>query len=61
MGKPVTQPRNFATSPNRSGQLNKSYFGLLNSLATSEKKDEYIEEGVRLLHEESAAFKNGRK
>ena len=33
--KPLTQARNFFTSPTRSGQGKSSYFGELNSLATS--------------------------
>jgi hypothetical protein len=35
-------PRNFYTSPNKSGMANKNYFGPLNSLSSSEIKDEYI-------------------
>jgi hypothetical protein len=49
MGKPITLPRNFITSPNKSGDLKSSYFGELNSLATSDKKDIFIEEGKRLI------------
>jgi hypothetical protein len=38
-GKPITKPRNFQSGPCRSGQLRKSYFGNLNSLASSNIKD----------------------
>lgn len=61
MGKPVTLPRNFYVSPIKSGQLRKSYFGPLNSLATHEKHDIFIEEGIRLLKEENRSFKLDRK
>jgi len=39
MGKPETKPRNFQTSPPRSGQLAKSFLGSLNSLAATAIKD----------------------
>lgn len=35
-------PRNFYTSPTKSGQGNKDYFGKLNPLAASNIKDQYI-------------------
>jgi hypothetical protein len=38
-GKPQTLPRGIHTNPSRSGQLKKSYFGELNTLAMSEIKD----------------------
>lgn len=38
-GKPLTQPRGVFTNPPRSGQLKKSYFGAINSLAAGEVKD----------------------
>lgn len=52
MGKPVTQERNFQTSPPRSGQMAKSFLGPLNSLATSATKDEYVEIPKRLMKED---------
>ena len=61
MGKPVTLPRNFYTSPTKSGQLASSYLGPLNSLATSDKKDTFIEEGKRLIKEQYQTFSQGRK
>lgn len=47
MGKPVTEPRNFYTNPTKKGQL--EYFEPLKALATSDKKDIFIEESRRLL------------
>lgn len=41
--KPITQPKNIMTSPNKSGQLNKSYFGPLNTLANFSVHDIYID------------------
>jgi hypothetical protein len=38
-GKPITQPRNFYAGPCRSGQIKKSFFGDINSLAASGIKD----------------------
>ena len=49
--KPITQPKNIMTSPNKSGQLNKSYFGPLNTLANFSVHDIYIDEGRRLVKE----------
>ena len=46
-GKPVTIERNFVTNPTRTGQGEKSYFGSINSLATSEVKDQYLDPGRR--------------
>ena len=48
-GKPQTLPRGVFTNPIRSGQLKKSYFGDINTLATSEIKDEYVEPARKLL------------
>ena len=59
--KPMTQARNFQTSPIKSGQGKSSYFGELNSLATSPIKDEYIEPGKRLLREEKEKREKGKK
>jgi len=42
MGKPVTLPRMIYVSPLKKGQLKDAYFGSLNSLATSHKKDIFI-------------------
>jgi hypothetical protein len=61
MGKPVTEPRNVFVSPNNSGHLRKSYFGPLNPLATHTKHDIFIEEGIRLLKEETQSFNSNRK
>ncbi len=41
MGKPITQPRNFYTNPTKHGSTD--YFEPLKSLATSDKKDIFIE------------------
>ena len=38
-GKPITNARNFYSGPCRSGQLKKSFFGEINSLAASNVKD----------------------
>ena len=40
MGKPVTELRNFYTNPTKKGQT--AYFEKLKSLATSDKKDDFI-------------------
>lgn len=50
--KPITMERNVFVSPTKSGQGDKNYFGRLNPLASSHVKDEYIEEGKRLMKEE---------
>ena len=50
--KPVTELRNFYTSPNKKGQRKSDMFGDINALATSHIKDEYIEPGKRLMKEE---------
>ena len=50
--KPVTELRNFYTSPIKSGQRTSDYFGGINSLASSHIKDEFIEPGKRLMKEE---------
>lgn len=55
-GKPVTQPRNFYAGPCRSGQLKRSFFGDLNSLATSGIKDEYLDPARRILKQENERF-----
>ena len=49
--KPIVEPKNIITSPNKSGQLNKSYFGPLNTLANFTVHDVYIDEGRRLVKE----------
>ena len=50
--KPVTELRNFYTSPIKKGQRNSDNFGKLNPLASSHIKDEFIEPNVRLMKEE---------
>ena len=61
-GKPATLPRQFQVSHIQSGQLRKSHFQPLNSLAYHPSKhDKFIEEGIRMLHEENESFNNGRK
>lgn len=52
MGKPVSLPRMIYVSPSKKGQLKDAYFGPLNPLASSDKKDVYIEEGIRLFKEQ---------
>lgn len=61
MGKPVTEVRNIFVSPLKSGRGQSSYFGQLNSLATSDRKDIFMEEGVRLIKEQHSTFLNGKK
>ena len=58
-GKPITLPRNLYTNPTKKGQL--SYFEPIKSLATSEVKDVFVEEGKRLLKEENESYGIGRK
>lgn len=61
MGKPVTEARNIFVSPLKSGKGRSAYFGQLNSLAASDRKDIFLEEGVRLLEEQHSSFMNGKK
>ena len=58
MGKPETKPRNFQTSPPRSGQLTKSFLGPLNSLASTGKTDEFVEEPKRFMREDHSSRKH---
>jgi hypothetical protein len=58
-GKPITKARNLCTSPPKKGQL--AYFEPIKSLATSDKKDIFLEEGKRLLREQNQTFSIGRK
>ncbi len=46
-GKPQTSPRGVFTNPTKTGQLRKSFFSEINSLA--ELKDEYIDPDRKLL------------
>jgi hypothetical protein len=48
-GKPQTLPRGIYTNPSQSGQIKKSYFGDINSLASSQIKDEYVDPNRKLL------------
>ena len=57
MGKPETSARNFQTSPTRTGQLAKSFLGPINSLATTGKPDEFVEEPKRLVREDHESRK----
>lgn len=61
MGKPLTEPRNIFVSPLKAGKGRSSYFGALNSLADHERRDIFMEEGVRLLKEQHQSFTLGRK
>jgi hypothetical protein len=61
MGKPVTEPRNIFISPLKVGKGLSAYFGPLNSLSDYDRKDIFMEEGVRLLKEEHKSFVIDRK
>ena len=52
-------PRGIFTNPSRSGQVKKSYFGDINSLATSEIKDDYVDPDRKLLQIQNQTFKTG--
>jgi hypothetical protein len=52
-------PRGIFTNPPRAGQLKKSYFADINSLAASEIKDEYVDPDRKLLQIENETFKSG--
>ena len=47
------------TNPPRTGQLKKSFLGPINSLASGDLKDEYVDPGRKLLQIENENFKNG--
>jgi hypothetical protein len=59
MKKPLTQPRNIQTRPNKIGQVNSAYFSPLVSLATSNVSDPYVDIGRRLLKEQHDSYVKG--